>query len=73
MRTLAGMTTKERSDYLNLLVGATREIVPRDAEFAIVLFGADETAHWVASTGNVKVAAALRALADSIERMNRAN
>lgn len=73
MRTLAGMTTAERTDYMNALAGLNRDVVPRDAQFLILLVRDDGAAHWVASERFAEIPAAMRAAADDVERMKRSN
>ena len=67
MRTLADMTDDEKHDYMNMLAGCTRRIMPPDGEFAIMVFGPNKSCYWVASVRQLEMPQALRQLASDME------
>lgn len=69
MRLLKDMTEPELFDYINLLMSATKQVVPPDVEgFMLVLFCDDGITQYGSSVTRETAVPALRELADRLEK-----
>jgi len=69
MRLMQDMTEPELSEYFNLLMAATKSVMPPDVlGFMIICFQADKITQYAASIEPEGAVQALRELADRLER-----
>lgn len=69
MKLMQDMTEPELKEYFNLLMSATKEVMPPDVlGFMIICFQADKITQYAASIEPEGAIQALRELADRLER-----